>query len=242
MLSRRTSWAGAAALFLLGVGGLWTVYGTHAVSLDEGRIQTVIDKELGREIPVKGAASLLVRSVRGKSASVRIRGGRAAVLLGVEGALRNGKKFTLTASASGVPRYSSGEFYFEPEQVEVQNLAYEGASAAELISRLGALHLANPRMRRLIEDKAQKLEEWAMVVAQNAAKDALERRPIYRTKDDIKGMLIKSSLDSVTIEDNRIVLAFSFWRLTISAVLGAISWIGAVLLALVVIRRPFTAL
>jgi hypothetical protein len=230
MLGRRLSWIAAAALLLLGAIGLWGVYGTRTVSLDETRIQTVVAKEVGKEFPLKGAPALLVKSVSAKSATVRIRDGQATILVGVEGALRSGKKFGLTAFARGVPRYSAGEFYFEPEKVEVRDFTYENMNLGEALTQLGFRSLANSKIGQLIQSKAQLAEEWATAVAETAVRDVFERRPVFRLKDDARGMLLKSSLEQVTIDNDRIVVVFSLWSLTVFVFMGAAAWsVGALL-------------
>jgi hypothetical protein len=55
-------------------------------------------------------------------------------------------------------------------------------------------------------------------------------------KDDLKGGAIKSSLESMKIESGRVVLTFSLWRLTASALLGALGWLAAIGLVILVLR------
>jgi cell division protein FtsB len=239
-MRRRLYWAAAAALSLLGAIGILGVYATHTVALDEREIQTVLDKETDKDFPVNGAASAVVKSVRAKSATVRIRDGRATFAVDVEGLLRNGRTFALTATARGAPRYVDGAFYFQPEQVEVRNLSYENINASDALAQLGA-RLGKSKIGQLIESNAQLAQQWATGIAETAARQTFERRPVYRIKDDAKGLLLRSALESVTIDDDRIVVVFSLWRLTVSVVMGAVGWIVAAVLVIFLVRNPLAA-
>ncbi len=241
MLPERLSRFVVAGLLLLGAIGVWGVHGTHAVALDETQIQAVVDKELGKEFPLKGAAALVVKSASAKSAAVRLHDGQATIVVGIEGALRNGKKFGFTALAQGVPRYDLGGFYFAPEKVEVQDFTYENVGVGEALAQVGAHSLANTRLGQLLRDNAPLAEAWAAGVAETAVREVFERRPVYRLKDDAKGVLLKSSLESITIDGDRVVVAFSLWRLTVSVFMGAAAWIIAALLTIFIIQSPIAA-
>ena len=110
--------------------------------------------------------------------------------------------------------------FFKPDKVEVQKFAYEGGAPTELFTLFAKRYVSDDKARQLVEDKAPTVESWMTTAAQNAAVHTLEQRPVYRPKDDVKGLLIKASLASATIDEDRIAVTFSIWQLTLSVLFG----------------------
>ena len=238
MTRRWPMWAGVVALLLLAIVGFWGIYGTHRVTFSEAQVQELINKQLDKDFPVKGAAHLLIKTIKVRGATIRIQDNRIVALVDVEGTLRTNRRFTLTAYAIGIPTYSFGEFYFKPDKVEVQKFAYEGAAPTELFTEFAKRYVSDDKARQLIEDKAPAVESWMTTVAQNAAVHTLEQRPIYRPKDDVKGLLIKASLASATIDQDRIAVTFSIWQLTLSVLFGILCLFGGVVVILILLAHP----
>lgn len=240
--SRRLGWLAAAALLALGVAGLWTVKATHEISLTQADIQAHIDRQLGKEIAIKGAPGApgaLLQSIRIKSATVTLRDGKAALAADIEGALRTGKSFEIEASALGTPKYAEGALYFDPEKVDVRRLTYEGQSLADLVSRLARSHVADvagEKARVFLEEKARKADDWATAAVDAALRRFLEERPVYRLKDDTKGAVMKAALEEVRVENDRILVTFSLWRLTATTVAGALSLLLGIILSILIVR------
>lgn len=228
-------WISVPALLLLGCAGFWTLYGTHEIALTQAQIQSRLDKQMGKDLPLKGAAQTLVKSVQAKNGAVQIGADQVTISFDIEGVLRNGKTFSVSATSVGAPQYVSGEFYFEPSKVEIENFTYENSRPADIASRLGKF-LGEGAAKRVIEGQAQRAEDWVTTLAENTVKHALEERPVYVLKDDTKGQVLKSSLESMKVENGRVVLTFSLWRLTTSAALGALGWIAAIWIALLLLR------
>src|SRR5271168_3344731 len=182
MTRRVLMWAGVVALFLLAIVGFWGVYGTHRVTFTEAQVQEIVNKQLDKDFPVKGAAHLLVKTINVRSATIHVQDNRIVTLVDVEGTLRTNKAFTLTAYAIGVPTYSFGELFFKPDKIEVQKFAYEGSRPTELFSRFAKRYLSDDKKRQIVEDTAPAVESWMTTVAQNAAMHTLEERPVYRLK------------------------------------------------------------
>jgi hypothetical protein len=232
-------WAAAVALFLLAIAGFWGIYGTQRVTFSEAQVQELINKQLDKDVPVKGAAHLLVKTINVRSATVHIQDGRVLVLIDVEGTLRTNKKFSLTAYAIGVPAYSFGELFFKPDKIEVQKFAYEGTSPTELFGRFAKRYISDDKARQLVEDKAPAIEGWMTTVAQSAVVHTLEERPVYRLKDGVKGLLIKASLESVAIDQDRVAVTFSIWQLTLSVLFGILCLLGGLVAILILFAYPF---
>jgi hypothetical protein len=232
-------WAAVVTLFLLASAGFWGMYGTQRVTFSEAQVQELINKQLDKDVPVKGAAHLLVKTINVRSATVHIQDNRVLVLVDVEGTLRTNKKFSLTAYAIGVPTYSFGELFFKPDKIEVQKFAYEGSSPTELFGRFAKRYISDDKARQLVEDKAPAIESWMTSVAQSAVVHTLQERPVYRLKDGVKGMLIKASLESVVIDKDRVAITFSIWQLTLSVLFGIACLTGALLAIAILLAYYF---
>ncbi|QGM98458.1 DUF1439 domain-containing protein [Methylocystis parvus] len=232
---RRYGWLLAALLLALGGAGLWTISATHDVSLSESELQSRIDSQLPKDVALKGAAQTLLQSVSVKSANVQLRDGKAALAFDVEGWLRNGKSVEIEASALGVPKYAEGALYFAPEKIDVGRLAYQGENASELVGRLAG-KLGNDKLRAALEAKAQKADDWAATAVDAALRRYLEERPVYRLKDDMKGAAMKAALEKIAIEDGRLNVTFSLWRLSASVIGGLASFILGVILCILIVR------
>ncbi len=238
MNRRKLLWTVAVVLVAIALVGLWTVYGTHTVTLSEAKIQAQVNKVIGQEFPVSGKAKLVLKSSTIRSADVRVTNGTLSAFIVVDGALRLNKKFTLTTHATGVPEYSSGAFYFRPTEVEVERFAYEGSTPTELLTKLAKRYVSNEKASQLIQDAAPKVEEWMTTTAENAAVRTLQHKPVYELKGDIKGVLIRASLDSVKVEANTIKLTFTLWRLTVSVFIGLFCLVAAIGLIVLLVKHP----
>lgn len=225
---RRLGWGGVLLLLTLGAGCLWTVKGQHEISLGQEEIQRRIDRALDKDIMIDGPAAALLKSVRVKSATVALRDGKAWFAFDVEGVLRAGKSFELAATACGAPTYAGGALYFEPERIDVQRVALEGRSAADLAARLAP----GPVAREI----ARRADQGAAAAAEAAIRRFLAERPVYRLKDDAKGVVMKAALERISVEDDRFVVGFSFWRLTVRTIAGFFSLLSGAILSILILR------
>lgn len=225
----------AALLLVLGAAGIWTVAATHEASLTESDLQARIDNALPREIALKGAAQALLQSISVESARIQLRPGKASFAFGIEGRLRNGKRVDIEATALGVPKYEDGALFFAPETINVGRLAFQGESASDLAGHFAG-KLGNDSLRAVVEEKARKADDWAQKSVEAALRRYLDERPVYRLKDDAKGAVVKAALEKIAIEDGRLNVTFSLWRLTGAAIGGMVSLILGLIVAALVIR------
>jgi hypothetical protein len=72
----------------------------------------------------------------------------------------------------------------------------------------------------------------------NAAVHTLEQRPVYRPKDDVKGLLIKASLASVTIDQDRIAVTFSIRQLALSVLFGILCLLSGIVVIFILLAYP----
>jgi hypothetical protein len=242
MTLRKLIWIVVGVLLLLTIGGLWDAYGTSSITLTEPQVQARIDQQLDKDFAVRGVAQLLVKSVRIRAATIHLQDGQVTALIDATGMLRADKSFTLTAYAVGVPTYRSGEFFFTPDKIEVRRITYEGGAPGERARQFADRYVSDAKLRQLVEDKAPAVEDWVNTLAQNAAAQVLERRPVYHLRDDVKGMLIAASLSSVKIDHDRLVATFSLWQLTRSVLLGALCLVVGLATIWLMFRHPLFGL
>ena len=238
MTCRKLMWAGVVALFVLAIGGLWTSYGTQRATFTEAQVQERINSQLDKEFPVTGSS----RFARQNDQSAGRHHSHPR-----QPHHRRCRHCRQVADKQGVhsdhlrnwvPTYSFGELYFKPETIKVQKFAYEGSTPTELFTGFAKRYVSEAEMRQLIEDKSPAIEGWMTVVAQNAAVQTLERRPVYRLKEDVKGLLIKASLESVKIDRDGMIVTFSLWQLTLSVLFGIFCLMIGIAVLLVLLLHP----
>jgi hypothetical protein len=225
---RKFMWVGCSALIVVAIALIWTIAGTHSVSISKEMIQAQVDKQIGKEFPVKGKAKVVITTVKLTGATVNLENSTLGANISIEGTVRFGKKFFLNASALGRPYYESGAFYFKPDQIKVVEFGYEGNTIASSIRNVADKYVSHEKTKNLIKDSSSKVEAWISDTATDAAMTALGKNPVYRLGDDMKSTIISSSLESIDIDGDKIILSFSLWSLTKSVLCG----IGVLILAI----------
>jgi hypothetical protein len=211
MISRRHILIALTVCTLIALALLSQVHGTRTVSISENFAQERISKQVGKDLPVKGAAQIAIKKVSLQSVDVHISDSQVNISAKLGGELRFGKSFTLVSSAIGVPTYADGAFYFHPDKIKVQELSLQG--------------------------QQMRAEGWMTGLVETAAMHAFEKRRIYRLKDDVKGRIIRSSLTSISVAGDHIELKFSLWQITAAVVAGVILLILSVAAALMLLVR-----
>ncbi|HTO80525.1 MAG TPA: hypothetical protein VMJ31_12190 [Methylocystis sp.] len=220
-----------------GSAGLMTLRAGHEVALTQAELQRRIDPLLNKDLPLKGRAAEIVASLQARQVAVAMGEGRVGVTFLLQGKPVMGPTFLVAASMRGAPRYDDGAFYFDPEDVRIEKFALgeDGRLSGALAS--GLARLAGPGAADLVEKKRQEIEAAAKTLAENAIKAELGKRPIYRLKDDVKGEVLRATLDSLGVEDDRLVARFTLWRATPWAAVGAAAFLGGLVLFVLALRR-----
>jgi hypothetical protein len=203
MTKRRLAWAIAILLALIGISGaLWSAITGGRLTFTAAQLQERINRSLPREF----------KSVTVDAATVAIGEGRIALRVEVHAAAL-GQSFSAVGSASGVPVYEAerGELFFDADNVEVTNVKAAGSLASRLEGRLGG-----------------RIEEAAGKLVAAGIKAYLAARPVYRFKDDIKGIVLKAAVTNIAIEGDKLVITVSLVSLTRTAAL----FLGAFVLGL----------
>ena len=236
MNSRSVKIVAAAILLLIGAAGLLNLQTTYTVSLTEQDIQDKISLHIGRDIPITGAGQYLLKSMHAEKVACHIQDGQVNFLVNAAGVFATGKDFGITAFARGAPRYEQGEFFFDPKTVEIRSIAYDRKALGDTASKLGRM-LKNETIQKAIENKIATLNDWENAAAQRIVGQVLASHPVYRLKSDVKGLLIRSALESVAVADDKIIVTFSLWSLTITVAFGASCLLAAAVLIGLIVRR-----
>lgn len=185
-------------------------FGKKQIVLTQGDIQRRLNAQLPREV---------VTGVQVSSATTQIANDALRCNIILQGK-RLGTTFKLKVNAHGVPSYdrASGSFYFRADTFDVEEFNFGGKGLAERMEKASQRYITNAGLQHAVSDASPKIEKWATDMAEKGAVFVLGKTPIYRLKDDFKGLVIKGSLDSLRVEGDRLVINISFLRLTISMI------------------------
>jgi hypothetical protein len=212
MTKRLLAWIALAVVAALVVAGLaWAALGPTTIVLTAPQIQERINRALPREF----------KGVTIERATVTIVESRIALRVEVR-ASALGRALTAAVSARGVPRYepAEGEIFFDPEDVKVEDVAFTGGALAE----------------RLSTQLGERAETIRNVVA-TGMRAYLAARPIYRFKDDLKGIVVKAALADIAMQPDAIVIKLSVVKLSATIGVGLAALFVIVVLVIQLVRH-----
>jgi len=223
-------WGLSWVVLLVALVGIFLLaFGSHTVTLSENEIQKRITAQLPKEH----------RGVTVQQVHIELSDGELTALVTMEGK-KGGQTFDLVISMRGTPVYESrdGEFFFKPRDVQVREFHFRGEKPSELVARLATRYLTNRGAQRLAADVAPKVDAWISESAERTAMFVLTRMPVYRLKDDGKGYIIKSSLESISVTSEGVSITFSLWQLTISVGIILLFVLAAIGLMIAMTNNP----
>lgn len=225
MTRRQLAWIFLGTVGAVAAAGVaWSVLGTNRIVLTEPQIQERVNRQLPRE----------VKGITVERTAVAVADNRIALRVDVHATALN-QTFAATAFARGTPRYDGerGEVFFDADDVKLEKFSVEGGNpggrAGELGSRLGG------RVGEALKDR---LEGTAGNLISAGVKAYLAARPVYRFKDDVKGVMLKAALHDVAIEGSTVVISVSIISLTVLLAVLLVALLGAVVLVVLLIRHP----
>jgi hypothetical protein len=214
MSRRRIAWLVVVVVGLLSAAGLlWSIFGFDKLSFTEAELQSRLNQQLPRT----------VREVTIERVGVALADNRLALRIAMQARVLQ-QPVSATVSARGLPRYVAGEaaMYFEADEIKIEQLAIAGRT---VVGQEGG-RLANT-VRSALQG-----------VAESGIKAYLATRPVYRFKDDFKGVVFKATLVNVAIEQNTLAVTFSLWNLTLTVAIFALILIILMLVIYWLIRHP----
>lgn len=222
-----------AALVFVGMAAFPSQY---EVSLTGRDIQAVLDRQIGRELPVPGKVGYAIRTMRADRLEAHIADGRFVFSGTATGKLVSGDDFTLSATTTGMPRYADGEVFFDAQDARITDISYNRSAFKEKI--IGLSGIFGDRTQDKVAKKMETIDKWENAAATRLLAYTLEKHPIYRLKDDVQGVMLRAALERVTIMNDHITFVFSIWRLT-KTVIAALLMLAAVLLYLLLQLSDF---
>ncbi len=194
-------------------GAALSVFGPERIALTEADLQERVNRALPRQF----------HNVTVERGTVSVADGRITVRVETRAAAL-GKSIATAAVARGVPQYNAerGEVFFDADDVKI-----EDSGAGGIVKQLGIR--IGGKLGEKLEQNMPRVEDAAAGLVAGSIKTWLASRPVYRFKDDIKGVVLKATLKDIAVEGDRLVIGLSLIRL------GAafFAWLAALTLAMV---------
>ncbi|MEK7117986.1 MAG: hypothetical protein AAB869_00055 [Patescibacteria group bacterium] len=148
-----------------------------------------------------------------------------------------GQPLLLDATGVGVPEYRQGEqaFYFRPSELTISRLEFSGESATDKAGKFADRYITDPKLKEKIEKSLPGVKRWVGDNLEPRALAIFAQMPLYKPKNDMKGIVIKATLEKLSVENGALVLSFSLLQLTktvficLLAFLAGIAMLGALL-------------
>jgi hypothetical protein len=217
MSKRQFAWVALALLgAIVALGALWGALGPDKIVLTAAQLQERVNRALPRNF----------KGVTVEQATVAVAENRVALRVETRAAAF-GQTFAAVVSARGIPRYDSerGEVFFDADDVQVVDFALAGGKLAERVDRLGA-------------GLRERIEAAAGQAIAAGLKAYLAARPVYRFKDDLKGLVVKTSVSSIATRADAIAISVSVLKVTVTTVVGLAALLGTIALMVQLVRHP----
>jgi hypothetical protein len=217
MTRRRLAWIAIVLLGVLGIlGALWSAFGTEKIVFTAAQLQERANRQLPRDF----------KGVTVERTTITIAEGRIALRVEIH-ATALGQGFAAVVSARGEPIYERerGELFFDAEDVKVENFTPTGGSLAARIDRLDKTLLG-------------RVEAAAGTLIAAGIKVYLAARPIYRFKDDLKGIILKAAISNIAIERDTVAITVSFVNVTVTVAIYLFAGLLALFLVFQLVRHP----
>jgi hypothetical protein len=193
----------AVLLSALTLGGAaLSAFGPERIALTQDALQERINRELPRQF----------RSVTVERATIALADGRITVRADTR-ASALGKTIASATVARGVPQYNTerGEVFFDADDVKI-----EDSGSGGLVKQLGLR--VGGKLGEKLEQNMPKVEDAAAGLVAGSIKAWLASRPVYRFKEDIKGLVFKATLKDMTVEGDTLVIGVSLIRVSAAVV------------------------
>lgn len=206
MTKRNVLWAVSVSFIILSLVGI--VYGIgkiENITLTEDRVQAMIDAKL----PVS-KKNITVNAVQ-----VRLLPDVVQLSFDADGKKLR-QPFHVSAQATGELMYNSldGTFHFHPRDIKIDTLTFRGG---KISGKVGGVIDRFVDSKKLVDNKefiGNKAEEWIHSLMTSTVAATLQKIPIYKLPNNVKGNAVRMLLTSVEIGEGTITAHLSFWQLT----------------------------
>jgi hypothetical protein len=214
MSRRRIAWMVVAVVGVLSAAGLlWSMFGFDRLTFTAEELQSRLNQQLPRT----------VREVTIERVNVALADNRLALRIALQARVVQ-QSVSANVSARGVPRYVADEaaIYFDADEIKIEQLVIAGRT---VVGQEGG------RLTATVRSALQG-------VAESGIKAYLAARPVYRIKDDFKGVVLKATLVNLAIEQNTLAVTVSLWNLTLTVAMFALILIILLLVISWLVRHP----
>jgi hypothetical protein len=228
MTKRQLAWISACVLGVLAVAGAaWSAFGPEKIVLTEAQLQERAERELPREF----------RGVTVERITVKLTDGKISLHAEAH-ASAFGQAFVTSAFARGIPRYNEdrGEIFFDAQDVRLEDFRIGEGNSAERAERLGSR--LGGRLGDAVERNLPRIEAAAAIVIEAGLKAYLSVRPVYRFKEDLKGVVLKATITNFAVVDETLVISLSPFKLTVAVAFWLIGLVVVLFLAVLLARKP----
>jgi hypothetical protein len=196
------------------------------VKLSEEFLQTSIQKQLPKKI--KGKIEL-------EKAALTLKENNLEVNVTLNGAYLN-RQFSIQATGAGTPTYNpkNGIFYFHPQNLKIEKITYIGENVEDKILGL----IKNKELQNTAKIIIPKVTQWIEESAIPAGIEKLGEIPVYKVKNDTKGIILKSTLSKIKINEGNLELTFSLLQLTKTIGIAVFTVVAAIAFLVSTLRNP----
>jgi Protein of unknown function (DUF1439) len=222
MTRRWFAWIAAGIFGAMAIAGaVWSAFGTNRVVLTDVQLQERVNRQLPRE----------VKGVTIERATVTIAESQLALRVEVRASVLN-QTFATAAFARGIPRFDAerGELFFDADDVKLENFTI--GNPGDLADQLGG------RLGGLVSENLTRVKEAAGNTIAAGVKAYLAARPVYRFKDDLKGLVLKAAVTDVAIEGNTVAIGLSLLNLSVMAAVCLLALLAVLVGVVQLVRHP----
>ncbi|OGZ05321.1 MAG: hypothetical protein A3C93_04725 [Candidatus Lloydbacteria bacterium RIFCSPHIGHO2_02_FULL_54_17] len=230
-MTRRTlTWSAVVLTAVVSLAlGIFGLSGVRTVNVSGEDIQRRIDLQLPKES----------KGVKLTKATVDLGESDVRIAISLQGKAL-GQPFSLEATGVGVPTYRPEEqaFYFRPSKLVVSKLELSGESATDRVGKFTDRYITDPKLKERIEKSLPGVKRWVEDNLEPRALAMFGEMPLYKPKNDMKGIVIKATLESLKVENGMLVLSFSLMQLTKTVLLCLFALLAALGFTVALIRNP----
>jgi len=233
--NRSLAWVLAVILLVVGVVGIaWNIVGPKLLSPSQERLQTLTNQHLPYhwKYGVSVTEVALDLSHNDKAAATLIitkdKKGEDTAAEGIPPQLSG------AVYAEGTVKYLDGEVFFIPDVVDVLEVDTRGNNVVEKSHIFIDKHIHPQWLNEKAHTAVDTGDAKARQAVDKIARAYLNARPVYRVKDDVKGLVIKASVTSIEVKSwqdgkgGNLIIHASILRLTATMLLWGL-FFGAVL-------------
>jgi len=241
MSKRAGMWLLSALLVVISLVVVFFAYtgGSKKFEFTTAEAQTLLNASLEKR-------ALNEKSINIESATIIFSNNAVIIDATANGKIRN-RTVRADVHAVGKPDYRNGSFYFVPtERPRFNNVKVEKTE-----KKPGMFDRTKEKLKQKVEELLAKHEwddltetfkadfkEWTLNFAEKEVERQLTKRPIYTAKDDLKGFVIKASVEKVEVVGDRIVVTVSVMQILHTIFIALVMLVSVIAIVVFLVMNP----